>query len=239
MIFAGEVRKGGFMPKYPQDKVIARLFMKGQPLNFAKGDMILGNSHDPDGVYFISTGYTKVYSIGLDGEEYIHLLMSSGEIFPLTWAYTGILPSGVYIEAISNVLVWRIARDWFLHFVSARSDIAFAMGIQLAHQSWIYTERIDNLLHKKASQRVAYRLLYLVKRFGIKTEDGFIIDPTVTHENIANSVNLARESVSRELFRLEQGQIIKRVQHRTVIIDIPKLIEIIGQPIDVHAWYLD
>ena len=100
------------MARYPQDPVIRRLFSRGQPLTFKKGEHIIAQDVEPEGVYYISTGYVKIYSISGSGDEYIHILYGSGEIFPLVWAYLGVHPESLYYEALSDCTVWRISREW-------------------------------------------------------------------------------------------------------------------------------
>ncbi len=224
--------------KYPQDSVIRRLFAKGQPLVYGKGAHIIAQESKPDGVYYISTGYVKIYSISSSGDEYVHVIYGSGEIFPMVWAYLGIHPETLFYEALSDCTVWRMSREWLMHFMTTRPHIAYALSIQLAHQFRILSDRVDNLEYKKASERVAYRVLFLASRFGVKDGASIIIDPPITHETFANTINLARESVSRELERLEQNGVIQRDGHRILIRDVNKLCSLIGRSINLGRWYI-
>lgn len=222
------------MTKYPQSDLIRHLFQRGQPLTFSKGELILGNDLEPNGVYFIDSGYIKVYSISNAGDQNIHIIYGSGELFPLMWAYLGEQSQSLFYEAIADVVVWRIARDWFQRFIKERPDVSYAMSQHLAKQFQIYSERLDNLEYKKASERIAYRLLFLVSRFGKKTDEGMVIDPAITHEVFSNSINLARESVSRELEKLEKNNIILLKSHHIIVKDIGALAEHLSRSIDIQ-----
>lgn len=207
-------------------------------MTFKKGEHIIAQDAQPDGVYYISTGYVKIYSISGNGDEYIHILYGSGELFPLVWAYLGIHPESLYYEALSDCTVWRISREWLLHFITTRPHISYALTVQLAHQFRILGDRVDNLEYKKASERVAYRVLLLASRFGVKDGKSIIIDPPITHEIFANTINLARESVSRELEHLEQEGVICRKGHKILIHDVHKLAGYISRPINLTRWYI-
>jgi len=220
------------MPNYRQSESIRQHFRRGQALAFGKGDVLLGNQLTPDGVYFVDTGYVKAYSISDDGSEYLHIIYGSGEIFPLVWAYVNFQPEVLFYEAISECTVWRISREWLTNMVS--SDISFskAMAVQMAQQFRVYIERVDNLEHKKAGERVAYYLLFLARRFGIKERGQVVIDVPITHETFANSINLARESVSREMEKLVDKGIVQRANSRIIISNmyaLDKLADSIGQ----------
>lgn len=216
------------MPKYPQFESIRRLFSKGLPVMVTKGDIILGLESEPNGVYYISTGYVKQYSIKNNGDQSVHLIYGSGEIFPLIWAYLNIEPEAHYYEAISDSLLWRISRDWFHEFATRRLEICYGLSLQLAQQYRIFADRIENLEYKKASQRVAYRILYLSSRFGVRHGKTMVIDVPITHELFASSVNLARESVSREFEKLEHQNIVKRRGRKILIHDMDALAAIVG-----------
>ncbi len=124
--------------------------------------------------------------------------------------------------------MWRISQENFIKAVRADLELSNAFGTQLARQFKIYAERVDNLEYKKANERIAYRLLFLASRFGVKNKDTIVIDAPITHELFANSINLARESVSREMGRLTEKGIIAKVDHRIIITDLAALKNIVG-----------
>lgn len=223
---------------HTQSARIRRLFQQGQPLAYNKNEIILGNDHTPDGVYYIDTGYIKSYSISDDGDEYLHLIYGPGEIVPIIWSYLGIEPEGLFFETISECTLWRISRDWFSVFIQTNLDLCYAMSLQLAQQFQVHLDRLDNLEYKKANQRVAYRILFLASRFGVRSGADIVIDVPITHEDFANSINLARESVTRQIAILEHEDILKRNGHRLVIHDLDALLSRLSRPISIRNWRL-
>lgn len=223
------------MTNYVQSNLIRELFSKGQPMVFGKGDIIVGSQTESDGVYFIKTGFVKIYSISNSGDEYVHIIYSNGEIFPLAWTYLkDVLPS-LFYETISECLIWRISREAFIENVRSNAELSYAFSVQLARQFQASIERINNLEYKKASERIAYRLLFLASRFGVKNRNKIIIEAPITHEILANSINLVRESVSRELEILERQGVIKMEKHRILILDVEALTSKLSDPIDLSG----
>jgi CRP-like cAMP-binding protein len=230
---------GSIMPKYAQDARIPKLFHNGQPLSYSKGEVILGNLSKPDGVYFIDSGYVKIYTISDEGEEYLSIIYGSGEVFPILWAYLDIEPEILFYETLSDCILWRISREWFNKAITLDVATGYAFAIQLAQQFSIFIDRVDNLEYKKASERVAYRLLFLASRFGIRdSEDQISIDAPITHQIFANSINLSRESVSREIEKLTQQDIIQSVNSHLIVKSIPALFHQLSQPSNFKNWYL-
>ena len=224
------------MLNYPQIINIQHYFTKGQPLAFGKRDVILGNLPVPDGVYYLASGYVKSYGISDDGEEHTQFIFGPRELFPLAWAYLGSHPRALFYEAISDCVVWRVNRDHFTQFIHSSVEAGYAMAQQLAQQHQYVYDRLENLEYKKASERVAYRLLFLANRFGTRHNGWLEIAAPVTHDLLANSINLSRESVSREFEKLERLFIVRRSNHHILILDPTRLARRMSEPANLYNW---
>src|SRR5207253_2598102 len=140
---------------------------------------------------------------------------------------------------VSDCTLWRMSWGWFLRLVQTNLELCFAMSMQLATQFQAYMDRIDNLEYKKADERVAYRLLFLASRFGIKADNVITIDVPITHELLAQSVNLTRETVSRHVEILVSKDIISHINHRFAIKDLDGLTSRLSRPPNFKSWHLD
>jgi CRP-like cAMP-binding protein len=232
--------RGMPMPSYFQNPRIRQFFSKGQPLTYDKNYVILGNEAVPNGIYYLSSGYVKVYSVSDEGDQYIHIIYGPGELFPLIWGYIDIQPESLFYETLSETLVWRMSKEWFNAYIQADLELCYALSQQLAIQFRIYGDRVDNLEYKRASERVIYRLLFLASRFGVKDRDNHVISIQVpiTHEVLANTINLARESVSRELERLEAEHLIGHNGHTIQILNVEGLAGRLSRPVSLENWHL-
>jgi CRP-like cAMP-binding protein len=110
------------------------------------------------------------------------------------------------------------------------------MSLQLASQLQVFVDRLDNLEYKKASERVAYSLLFLASRFGVRQGLKVRIAAPITHTLLADSINLARESVSRELKKLENDRFVIHKDHQFIIEDVDGLTQSLTQPVGMHNW---
>lgn len=201
---------------------IREFFRTGHEQLVSKGQILLGWGEVPADMYYVEHGFIKAYSIGNDGEEFIHEIYKSHELFPLTWAYLRIARN-IFYEALGEVVVYRMPVQKFNSFAISNITASHALARQTAHQLHVYSDRIDNLEYKKPAQRIAYRLLSMAERFGKRDRHGIVIDGPFTHQIIADSINLARETVSRELQQLEQKQIIAYQNRQIVVINAAKL----------------
>lgn len=207
--------------------VICKEFESGRHLTYRNREIVLRAGETPQGVYFIKNGFIKVYSISDKGDENLHIIYKAGEMFPLAWLFNGRLRN-VFYESIGVSKLLRLTEEDIRAKVRALHVLHDAFVEQFSEQFSIYADRIDNLEYTEAVQRVAYRLLFLGRRFGKKRGANVVIDAPITHQHIAQAINLARETVSRELESLEAQGIISHKKRQIILINQDKLKQIIG-----------
>ncbi len=212
-------------------------FKSGRLLQFSNREIILKAGEQPPGVYFLASGFIKVYSISEHGEENIHVIYRPGEVFPLIWAFKNIV-RGVFYESLGPTKLWCLPKDDFLHEVKTSLPMANVILGQLVEQFHIFADRLDNLEYNEAEERVIYRLLFLAGRFGKKLGAKVIIDAPITHQHIASSINLARETVSREIEKLEDQGLVEHQKRRIILKNVAKLEQLIGEPTSLNLWGL-
>jgi CRP/FNR family transcriptional regulator len=213
-------------------------FTTGISIHASKGEVVLRGDEENADIFYLSKGLIKVYSINDEGEEYIHIIYKTGDIFPLIWAFRN-KQRRVFYESLASSVLWKVPKARFLgHIKENTSPEAYSLIEQLAEQFNVYADRVDNLQYKSASQRVVYRLLFLAGRFGKKDGNRIIIDAPITHKIIASSINLTRESVSREIEKLDDAGIISTNNGKIVIKDVKKLGEQFSEPVSIDLWGL-
>lgn len=225
------------LPKSSADSAdsIADLFKSGQRLSYAKGEIILRPDDDSPGIFYVESGYVKVFSINDRGEEYLHIVYGTGEIFPLIWVLSG-QPRNVFYRAMTACVLLRVPGEKFQESIEANSSQCFAVLKQVTRQFNVYTHRVDNLEYKYGRERLVYRLLFLAGRFGKRSGNSVTLPP-FTQNDIASSINLSRESASREIERLEERGLVSYDGRILTLNDIEALSkEIKGA--DLKRWGL-
>ncbi len=218
-------------------KKIQKMFRGGRLLKYKAGEIILRAGDLPSGVYYLSSGYVKAYALTDEGDENLHLIYKPPELFPLVWALQG-RAKNVFYEALTTAELWRLSKEEFLSAAEADNAVAMELLRQLADQFSIYADRIDNLEYSDAYQRVVYRLLFASARFGKRRGSSVTIEAPMTHQLIANSVRLSRETTSREFQRLERQKLITYKGRYIVIPDVHKLQAELGEIISEDFWGL-
>lgn len=200
---------------------LSRLFTDhGLRVAYERGDTVIRAGDIPSGVYMITDGWIKAYTLCGNGETNIVMGLVAGDIFPLEWAVSGDLRD-VSFTALDASKVLRIPRERFARSLRSDPRISEAVLLRLAGHAHRLSDELVNMAYHSARERVASRMLALAGDFG-RTEAGskrIILDMRVPNEYIARSSNMTRETASREISRLARKKIIRHHDGRLIIDD--------------------
>lgn len=206
-----------------QPTTLREFFGTGERVEFKHGELIGSSEEDKPEVYYILSGYVKIFSVNPRGEKYVHIIYKSDEIFPLAWT-TDQVRRNMFYEALSNVTLLVQSRKVVANQLKNDPHFSYLMLQRVVDQYRVYTGRIDNLEYKYASERLAYRLVFLAERFGIVKDNTVTIEPVITHQVLGSSINLSRESVSREMEKLcRKGLVAYTEKRQIVLLDCERL----------------
>jgi CRP-like cAMP-binding protein len=216
------------------DNILAQLFEDSRYLLYERGDTIIRAGDTPSGVYLITAGWVKVYSLCEDGEMNIIMNLSNGDIFPLDWTVTGRLHD-VTFAALEPTTVQRIPKDTFVRALKSNLDVSAAASFKLASYLLRLSHELEHLSYRSARERVAFRLVSLAGYFGDTQDDQIIIRARVSNEYVARSTNMTRETASREMSRFTRKGLIKSTEGHIHIINLPALRNEVGKSFGIAA----
>jgi CRP/FNR family transcriptional regulator len=207
----------------PSDESIIAHFSDGQRLEYSSGDTIINDIDEPEGVYLIKSGFVKAYSVSQAGHGNLLLIHKAGEFIPLPWALDGAHTTGLYYEAMNDVIVLRASKDKLWATMGHNSWLSQEIFKQSVNVITIYTHRIQTLEFRTARGRIISELLNLAARFGEKDGKEVLINAPITHQDIADSINMTRETASRALEVLFSEGLVGQKDHLFTILNLPKL----------------
>lgn len=220
-----------------KDDALYQLFAVNPPVTYKSGEVICRSDEGSTAMFYIKSGYVKVCSVNSRGEEYLHIIYKAGEIFPFIWM-AGKLQQGVLYSAIDNATVFSVDGRDLLRKAQDDPHLSMALAMQVIRQFNVYVDRVDNLEYKFGRERLVYRILFLASRFGRNTARGLTIDVPITQKALGSSVNLSRETVARELNRLETRGLVKYEDRRLIILNVELLCNELKDPINADYWGL-
>mgnify|MGYP001791870305 FL=1 len=192
----------GMPNKDTNDESIVAHFSDGKLMEFSKEETIISGLAEPDGIYLIKSGFVKAYSVSKAGNINLLQIHEAGEFIPLPWALDGAHTTGLFYESMTDVAVLRASKDKLRGAMGSDTWLSQEVLKQAVNTISYYTQRIQTLEFRTARGRIIAELLYLAERFGKQHGKEVIIYAPITHQDLADSINMSRETASRALEQL-------------------------------------
>jgi CRP-like cAMP-binding protein len=170
---------------------------------YKKKSLILHPNDTPSSVFYIKTGYVRVYRISEEGEELTLTILKPKDFFPLTYGINNV-KNPYYLEAITQLELWRSPQEQFLDFVKSNPDVLYDLTTRILVRFDGVLSRMGYLVFSNAYIKVATTLLICAKRFGLPQGDDVVVQVPLTHRDIATLVGITRETTSLEMKKLEK-----------------------------------
>src|SRR5664279_4179226 len=142
--------------------------------DYKKGEMLIRADDDPQGIFCLTKGYVRQYTISKTGLELTLHILKPISYFPMVWAING-TPNVYYFEALTPVEVGRAPRDQVVNFIKDKPTIIFELLSVLIEDYAESLTRIEHLVFSDAYRRVISVLLYIAKHFGEESDEGIIV----------------------------------------------------------------
>ena len=206
-----------------RDESIIAHFSDGVRMQFSSGETIINGIDEPEGVYLIKEGFVKAHSVSLTGQGNLLLIHEVGEFIPLPWALDGAHTTGLFYEAMTEVTVLKVSKDKLRVAMGHNPWLSQEVSRQAVNIITVYTQRIQTLQFRSARGRIIAELISLAERFGKLDKDKILIEAPITHQDIADSINMTRETASRALEQLFEEGLMGQTDHLFTVLDLSKL----------------
>jgi len=151
-----------------------------------------------DRIYLLKRGVVKISALQEDGREVLLALLRKGEVFGEE-AVLDDSPRDHVAEAYEDALVCIITRQDFMDMLRSHPELAFKVTKLIGLRLKTFRTRVEHLLFKGASQRLASTLLELAHEHGISDAQGVLVPLRLNQQDLANLIGVTRESVNLAL----------------------------------------
>ncbi|HJZ06308.1 hypothetical protein A2634_02545 [Candidatus Amesbacteria bacterium RIFCSPHIGHO2_01_FULL_48_32] len=201
---------------------LLRLFRPFPVLKYCKGETLIRSEDPPLGIYYIYSGYVRMYSLLADGRELTLNIFRPGAYFPMIWAITS-SPNIYYYQALTEVRLRRAPKNLVLSYLQSHPDALFVLTQRILTGLDSLLSRLQHLFSGSASARVATALHICALRFGSPYRSSVLIRLPLTHQDIAHLSGLTRETTSIELKKLEKEGLLARRRRLLVVKSLSRL----------------
>ncbi len=187
---------------------------RNEPIYFAQ--------EPSNSIFFLKKGRVKLTRVSDDGKEMIIGLVNPGEVFG-EMSILDMDERNDFATTMEDCLVCAISKDDFKKFLEKNPSLNLKISKLIGFKLKKYSERIEELVFKDATQRVISFILSLAKEHGKKIGDEYFIKPFLTHQDIAKLTACSRQTVNTILTDLREKKIINFDRRKLIIHDEKKL----------------
>ena len=206
---------------------ILNLFRECDEKVYSRGDIITFADQEPDGVYLLLSGTVEQYDVTPEGNKITVNIFKPTAFFPMSWAINR-TPNTYFFAALTTVHLKKTTPQRVIDFLQVNPDVTFNLLSRVFSGTDALLRRLALAASGAASHRLIYELLIEARRFSdlsyTKPRERIVVH--VRHNNLAARTGLARETVSRELHRLEDDGCIELVR-QGIALNVPKLEELL------------
>lgn len=164
-------------------------------------------------LYFIESGQVRVYQMGPDGSTRLADILGPGDWFGIA-SLAHNATYGSRAVAMSNSILWKLPADQLMNAMSQQPGVAMEMVAQLASRLEAANEAAARLVFDDCNQRLINTLVRFSRTAAATPqEDGGVI-LRITHQQLAQAVGAARETVSLALTQLRQRNLLRTGRNR-------------------------
>lgn len=199
-------------------KSIDAFLSKKNVFKYKKNETIYCDDTKNNHIFLVKSGLVKTYKINELGKEFITGYYSDEQYF----GFASFVKNSLHFEnskAVMATQLYKISRDEITSILNNNNHIIYSFIDMLA------TNLIDNkedfllLAYGSVRKRTAIKLLQLLEKYPLKTENEIYI----TRENLANSIGIAKETLTRTLRDFKEENLIEVSNKGVKIIDKEKL----------------
>ncbi len=202
------------------DQAVAQVVTREHPAN----RVILLENDWGSSVYFILSGWVKIRTYNIDGKEVTLNIVGKGEIFG-EMAPLDEVPRSTDVITLTSTTVANMPSSDFVNLMQTQPQAGIRLAKLMARRLRQLNRRL-RLREADAQSRVADILLFLAEGQGKASEGGIEI-PNLPHRELSSLSGMARETVTRQLGKLESKGLIQRNQDVLCIIDTDALEDLI------------
>lgn len=189
------------------DEILARPSLEARQVEGTTGTVLFEPATSARSVYFVLSGQVRVYQPGPDGSARLLEILGPGDWFGVA-ALAGSATYGTRAVAVSSVVLAEVAADKWLSLLAQEPELATQWVGRLAEKLVAARDEASCLVFDDCNQRLVKTLLQFSRSAAATPHpEGVVL--RITHQQLAQAVGAARETVSLALTQLRQQNLLR------------------------------
>ena len=189
------------------------------PRRYPSKQILIYAGDNVNQLHYISKGFIKIYSITDEGDERILLILKPQDMFPLLRDPEKTEHLSLYFySSMTNVETYNANLAEIMDDLKDNPRETWELLRYISEFSNTLGKRLSQLESKKASEKLSNLFSYLIQICGTPTKlNAYVLSLKITQQEIANLVGLTRETVSKEMKKLENENKVAYHEGRLIV----------------------
>lgn len=199
---------------------------KGIIKKYEKSEIIFNQQDKATTLYVLVKGSVAICKDSLEGKRHIVTTINENDIFGEVYVFLGETPYNYYAISNADSYILEMPKEFFYKTCSKtckhHSEIIYNMLGILAKKAYFLNNKIQLLTSGSLRQKICK---YLIEN----SVNNNYVKLTMNREKLADFFNVTRPSLSRELIRMKEDNLIEVDRDMVKILDIKQLNEILNR----------
>src|SRR6218665_696615 len=194
---------------------------------YKKGEILFRQGGFPAGIFHITEGKVKKYTIDNHDREQIIYIANAGEMI----GYHAILAEDYYPDsaaALEDSCIDFIPSQDFLRILNESSVLSKRLLKTLSHEFAVLANHLSVQAQRTVRERLALHLVVLREKYKVGFSPGMAVEIDMGREDLAKLIGTVRENVVRILTDFKSEGILETKGRKIIIHDVHQLIKIAG-----------
>lgn len=207
------------MPK----KRAAAFFSSFPQKTFSKGDILVLPKKPVSSIFYIESGLVRMYGISPKGNEITFTFFRKGAFIPIGLVMNK-MESLYYHEAFTPLKVRVAPAQQTLQFLQSEPIVMYDLLQRVYRAMEAILQQREYLVEGNSQLKLVQAIISLAKRFGeVQKDQSTHIPMDLDEARMASIAGLARETVSRELQKLQKQSMISYNKKKLTVNNLPFL----------------
>ena len=197
--------------------------------SYPKGQILVFADENPAHIFYITKGRVRKYDVSYRGDEVIVNIFKPPAFFPMSWAINK-TPNKYFYKAETVTDLHVVPADKAVQFLKDNPDVMLDLLSRIYKGMDGLLGRVVHLMSGSANSRLLYELIIECRRFGtLNPDNSYRLE--VNEVGLAARSGLSRETVSREIHKLKDEDLVSVTAQGITVVNLKGLEKKIGMEI--------
>jgi CRP-like cAMP-binding protein len=199
-------------------EVLARLSERIQLREVRRREVVYLPGDPGNSMFIVNGGRIKISKVTRDGKALTLNYVGPSEVFGETCLIEG-GPREEMAEAMENSMITELERTDVEKLLQSHAQLGFQMTRILAQRRRELENKLETLVFRDVTSKLAELLLSLAEEYGVEDSRGTMVALKITHQELANLIGSTRETVSLTLSQFKRKRLICTEGRKVIISD--------------------